>query len=166
MNPDWTEDKLEFNFSTALKTEKTDGAARPLKSTDFWVLFPRETWLIEVKDPDGAPGPHHLGAVTGALKEIKNDALLKEHLLPKIYGVYAYLVDTGREPRGSVRYGIVIGLTALSAAERTTLANKVQRTLNRIGPKVRHSKYWPVAEVHNVESWNNKYPNMRITRHL
>jgi hypothetical protein len=165
MNPDWTEGKLEFDFSGALTTEKPDVAAAPLKSTDFWVLFPRETWLIEVKDPDRTPVAQHAGEVAGMLRKIQNNALLKEHLLPKIYGIYAYLVDTAREPRGKVRYVVLIGLTTLSAADRTTLANKIQRTLDRIGPKVRHSRYWPVAEVHNVDSWNSKYPHMRITRH-
>lgn len=165
MNPNWTEGKLEFDFSSALKTEKPDAAAAPLKATDFWVRFPRETWLIEVKDPEAARLDYRPGAVIGAFKEIQNDALLKEHLLPKIYGVYAYLVDSARAPRGRVRYCVVIGLASLSAADRTVLTNKIQRTVDQIGPKVRHGKYWPVVEVHNVESWNHKYPQIRITRH-
>jgi hypothetical protein len=166
MNPEWTEGQLEFNFSGAAKTEKPDASAAPLKSTDFWVTFPTETWLIEIKDPDGANAAYHASAVAGILKQIQNDALLKEHLLPKNYGVFAHLSDLGQLPLGTVRYGIVIGLAELSAADRTMLANKVQRCIDSIGPGVKRSASWPIAEVHNVESWNQKFPDMQITRHL
>jgi hypothetical protein len=32
-----------------------------LKSPDFWALYPRHVWLIEIKDPDATPPPHHMG---------------------------------------------------------------------------------------------------------
>jgi hypothetical protein len=63
LNPDWTEGKLEFDFSGAVQpVEKPDTSASPLKSVDFVAKYPQELWLIEVKDPDGTPLPHQAGA--------------------------------------------------------------------------------------------------------
>jgi hypothetical protein len=135
-----------------------------LKSVDFWARYPGVTWLIEVKDPESASPAHQPSAVAGVLKEIRNDRLLKEHLLPKLYGVFAYLVVTGREPRGPVRYAVLIGLSDLTADERHVLTNGVQRVVDRIGPKVRHGRHWPIVEVHNVASWNRAHPTMAVTR--
>lgn len=165
VNPLWTEGSLEFDFSGAIHTDQPEKPAQPLKSVDFWARYPGCVWLIEVKDPDGAPAPHHAGAVASILKTVFNDHLLKEHLLPKLYGSYAHLMDTGREPRGPVRYGVLLGLTSLTSADRTVLTNKLQRYVDRIGPKVRHSRHWPIVEVHNLSSWNAAHPEMAITRH-
>ena len=165
MNPDWTEGKLEFDFSTARATDQPDKKAQPLKSVDFWAQYTDELWLIEVKDPEAASIVHQPGAVASVLKEILNDHLLKEHLLPKLYGAFAYLVEIGKEPRGRVRYGVVIGMSTLTAADRSMLTNKVQRIVDRIGPKIRYSRHWPLVEVHNVASWNHTHPHMSITRH-
>ena len=165
MNLDWTEGKLEFDFSTAIATDKPDKKADPLKSVDFWVQYRNELWLIEVKDPEAAASPHQSSAAASVLKEILNDHLLKEHLLPKLYGVFAYLVEIHREPRGRIRYGVVIGMSSLTAAERTMLTNKVQRIVDRIGPKVRYGRHWPVIEVHNVVSWNHAHPHITVIRH-
>ncbi len=166
MNPNWSEGQLEFDFSRASQPVlKLDALSRSLKSVDFWAQYRGNLWLIEVKDPEGAPASGRGGAIAGMLKEIKNDELLKTHLLPKLYGTFAYLVEIGKEPRGLVRYGILIGISGLTAADRTLLANKVQRIIDRIGPKVRHSRHWPIAEAHNVASWNHKFTAMTITRH-
>lgn len=165
MNPNWAEGKLEFDFSGAIQpVEKPDVAAQPLKSVDFIVQYPRELLLIEVKDPDGAPGPHPAGAIRDTIAKLQNDDLLKERLLPKLYGTFAYLVSAGSEPRGRVRYVTLIGLSSITAAERSMLTDKIQRIVDRIGPKIRHSRQWPVIEVHNVLSWNTKFPHMAITR--
>ena len=98
MNPDWTEGKLEFDFSRAVQpVVRPDRLAQALKSVDFVATYPRDIWMIEVKDPEGAPVPHRAGAIRSTFAEIQNDSLLKEHLLPKLYGTYAYLVITGAE---------------------------------------------------------------------
>jgi len=164
LNPPWTEGELEFDFSSAKVADKLDAAAKPLKSADFWVLCSSQSWLIEVKDPDETPPQYHAGQVLGILKEIKNDHFLREHVLPKLYGSYAHLCETGKEPRGIVHYCVVIGLTTLTAADRSMLANRAQRIIDRIGPKVRYSRHWPVVEVHNLASWNSAHPDMAVTR--
>ncbi|HZP83178.1 MAG TPA: hypothetical protein VFB21_16165, partial [Chthonomonadaceae bacterium] len=166
LNPDWTEGRLEFDFSGAiLPIERPERSAQPLRPVDFIAKYAQELWLIEVKDPEGAPAPHRIGAIQDAIKGIQNEHLLKEHLLPKLYGTFAYLVWRNREPRGRVRYGVLIGLTTLSAPDRNMLTDKIQRIVDRIGPKVRHSRHWPVVEVHNIASWNLAHANMRIIRH-
>jgi gamma-glutamyl:cysteine ligase YbdK (ATP-grasp superfamily) len=166
VNPNWVEGSLEFDFSGAVDpVEKPDRPAQPLKSVDFVAKYARELWLIEVKDPDAAPAPQQRGAINAMIAGIQNDELLKQHLLPKIYGTFVYLVQNRREPRGRVRYGVLIGLTALTAADRAVLTDKLQRVIDRVGPKVRHSRMWPIAEVHNVASWNGAHPDMAITRH-
>lgn len=165
MNPAWCAGKLEFDFSNARQVIKPDEIERTLSCSDFWAMYARTVWLIEVKDPEGTPLAHQPGEVKAALAIIRNDTLLKQHLLPKLYGAFAFLVETGREPRGLVRYGVVIGLSDLSAADRSMLANRVQRIIDRVGPKVRHSRHWPVVEVHTIASWNATHPHMQITRH-
>ena len=75
MNPDWTEGKLEFDFSKAIATDKPDRKADPLKSVDFWAQYRDQLWLIEVKDPEAAALPHQSSAAASALKEILNALL-------------------------------------------------------------------------------------------
>ncbi len=89
---------------------------------------------------------------------------MNEHILPKLYGAFVYLVQNRREPRRRVRYGIVIGLASLTAAERSALTDKSQRVVDRVGPKIRHSRNCPVIEIHNIESWNVAHPEMSIAR--
>ena len=64
-----------------------------------------------------------------------------------------------------MRYGVVIAMSTLTAADRSMLTNKVQRVVDRIGPKIRYSRHWPLVEVHNVASWNHAHPHMSITRY-
>jgi hypothetical protein len=166
VNPNWTEEKLEFDLSGAAQpVERPDAAAQPLKAVDFIAKYPHELLLIEVKDPEGAPLPHQAGAINAVISKLQNDGLLKEHLLPKLYGTFVYLIGEGREPHGRVRYVTLMGLSSPTAAERSMLTDKIQRVIDRIGPKIRHSRLWPIAEVHNIASWNAKYPQMSITRH-
>ena len=162
---DWTEGKLQFDFSGATQpVEKPDNPSQAFKSVDFVAKYPHELYLIEVKDPEATPLPHQLGAINDAIAKLQNDDLIKEHLLPKIYGTFAYLVWGNREPRGRVRYAIVIGLFSLTVAERSLLTDKVQRVIDRIGPKIRRSRYTPTVEVHTVESWNRTHTDKQIVR--
>ncbi len=165
MNPDWIEEKPAFDFSGAVQpVEKPDKSAQPLKSVDFLAQYSRALYLIEIKDPEATPIPQQSGAIKDAIAKLQNDDLIKEHFLPKLYGTFAYLVGQGREPRGKVRYGIVIGLSSLTVAERSLITDKVQRIVDRIGPKIRSSRNWPVVEVHNIDSWNRAHPDKTITR--
>jgi len=165
VNPDWIEGKLAFDFSGATGgVARRESEANPLSCVDFCAEYSTALWLVEVKDPEGTPEPHAASAVKGALKELLNDQLLRSHLLPKLYGTFAHLVLLGREPRGSVRYAILIGLSSLTAADRTMLRDKVQRVVDRIGPKIRYARHWPVVEVHTLDSWNATYSWMTVTR--
>lgn len=169
MRAEWTENKLEFDFSSALQTCKPDEVAEPmtqlappLKSMDFYVWLPNLLWFIEVKDPEGATHP---GAQAQVWAELRSDALLKEHLLPKLFGAYAHFVFENASLSGPVRYSVLIGLSNLTNADRSHLTDKINRVISRIGPKLRHGRFWPQAEVHNVQSWNAAYPSVRVTRH-
>lgn len=169
MRAEWTENKLEFDFSSALQTCKPDELAEPmtqlappLKSMDFYVWLPKLLWFIEVKDPEGTTHP---GATASVWAELKNDALLKEHLLPKLFGAYAHFVFEDADLSGPVRYSVLIGLSGLTNADRSMLTDKINRVISKIGPKLRHGRYWPQPEVHNVQSWNVAYPHVQITRH-
>ena len=165
MDSVWREGELEFDFSGALQPiEIPDKDSKGLKSVDFIAKYPQELWLIEVKDPEATPSKRREGEIKGTLEKIRNESLMNEHILPKLYGTFAHLVQKRREPRGRVRYGIVFGLTSLTAAERSTLTDKSQRIVDRIGPKIRHSRNWPIIEIHNIESWNAAHPEMTVTR--
>jgi hypothetical protein len=167
----WTEGGLEFDFGAALQTCQPDIAAEPLtrmapplKSPDFYVWRQRETLLVEVKDPEGAPSSHRVGAVNRVWETVVSNALLEEHLLPKLYGAYVHLTTAGVEPRGRVRYLILLGISNMTAADRNMLTDKIERVVRRVGPRVRHSRYWPEPEVHNIQSWNLAHPEMRVKR--
>jgi hypothetical protein len=172
-NPAWTEKRIEIDFSGAIvdpatgvqRVSKPDALAAPLKCVDFVAYYSDELWLIELKDPEDAAPPLLAGSIAGNLAKVRSDELRKTHLLPKLFGVYAYLVESGAEPRGRVRYACLIGLTALTNADRMFVTNAIQRTVDRIGPKVRHSRHWPIVEVHNLASWNVAHPTMMAVRH-
>ncbi len=167
MRIEWTEGQWEFDFSgLSLPVERPEQIERSLKVVNFVFRLKSETWFIECKDPEGTPLPRRADKIKEMWSAIKNDALLKEHLLPKLYGTFVHLTLTGTLHRGRVRYGVIIGLSDLDAATRLVLIDTVQRVIDRIGPKLRHSRHVPVVEVHNVSSWNAAYPNMSITRHF
>jgi len=164
MNPDWTEGQLEFDFSSATTVERPDKFENQLKTVDFVVSFPQEFWLIECKDPEGAK-MNAASEAQGLLKELRNDVLFKQHLLPKLYGTYVYLAIADRLPQGQVRYGVVIGLAALDTGLCIALADRLQRIINPVGPKRRYSRFVPLIEITTVERWNRRYPNKAIQRH-
>jgi hypothetical protein len=87
---DWTEEQLEFDFSGARRVDRPEEIERHLRVVDFVVRYPNETWLIECKDPEAAPLSHRPGAIRGLLAELTTDVLLKKHLLPKLYGTFAF----------------------------------------------------------------------------
>lgn len=172
MRADWSEGRLEFDFSGALQTCQPDmvaaplsSMAPPLKSMDFYVWFSKSLWFIEVKDPEGANPGYVPQAKKEVWSEILNDQLLKEHLLPKLFGAYAHLTFEKLDLSGPIHYGILIGLTDLSEADRNILTDKIERVIQKIGPKLRHGKYWPQPEVHNIASWNIAHPEMQITQY-
>lgn len=166
MRREWTEAQLEFDFSSLRSpVERPEKRERSLKVVDFVFRYRGETWFIECKDPEAAPVPHRLGALRAAWQEIRNEALMKEHLLPKLYGTSAYLVLNSKLQRGRIRYAVVIGLATLDAATRIVLTDAVQRIVNRIGPRPGRSRYAPVVEIHNLASWNLRHPEMPVTRH-
>ena len=171
MRAEWTEGQLEFNFSSALQTcqpDKNPGplatVAPPLKSVDFYVWLTGQLWLIEVKDPEAARDNMVEIAKKTLYSELKNDALLKEHILPKLFGSYVHLAFEDVDLDVPVRYGVVLGVRGLSNADRNTLTDKIERIVRKIGPKVGPSNHWPEIEVHNLESWNKAHPEMKVSR--
>jgi hypothetical protein len=168
---DWTEGRIEFDFSAALQTCQPDAEAAPLatiapplKSVDFYVWYERELWLIEIKDPEAALLNKVDSARKSVWSELKNDALLKEHLLPKLFGAFVHLSLENVGLGGRIRYGILIALTDLSNADRNMLTDKVERVVQKIGPKLRGSRFWPQTEVHNISSWNKSHATMSVTK--
>ena len=165
-NPEWTEGKLEFDFSGAIApVKKPDTLESQLKCVDFLAIYPTETWLIECKDPEAAGLAHQVGSIKGMLTNIQNDSLLKSHLLPKIYGTYAYLAMSETLPQVMIRYGVVVGLSTLDAPTRNILSDKIQRVIDQVGPKSPHTQAVPIVDFHNVASWNAMFPDKQITRH-
>ena len=169
MRTEWSEGQLEFDFSSALRTCQPDKKAEPLstvapplKSVDFYVWYPGLLWLIEVKDPDSTPPK--AGAQKAFYSEMKNDALLKEHILPKLYGACAHLAIENVDLTDKIRCGIVVGLRDLSNADRHMLTDKIDRIVRQIGPKLGFSNDWPGTEVHSLESWNDAHPEMKVSR--
>jgi hypothetical protein len=169
MRPEWTEGEpgeaqWEFDFSGLRSpVERPERTERALPVVDFAFRRGGETWLIECKNPEAPRSPHDMGSVRSAWRAFQYDVLLKQHLFPKLYGTFVYLALTERLYRGRVRYIVIIGLTGLDAHTRSSLTDKLQRVIHRIGPKLRHSRHVPVVEVHNPASWNASHPEMRIT---
>lgn len=169
LNPNWAEGELAFDFSTATLTCQPDRSvnnltrlAPPLKSVDFYVWFDAELWLIEVKDPDAAP--YEYSSQKEALSRLKNDALLKEHFLPKLYGSFCHLLEEGKDLTVPIRYMVVIGFSELSVYDQDRLTQRLSAFAKVIGPKHKDSNADVEPEVHNIESWNRRYPNIPLTR--
>ncbi len=164
MQPEWMEGRLTFNFASVINpVRKPDKDENTLKTVDFIAEYPAVLWLIDVKDPERTSITHQQDAIQETLTSISNDSLLKEHLLPKLYGTFVYLVEKELESRGNILYVTLIGVTELDAALRSSLRDKIQRYINRIGPKFQNSHHSPIADVHNIASWNQAYPGMEIT---
>src|SRR5579862_4405094 len=104
------EGKLEFDFSGATAADKPEAKANPLKCVDFRTQYPGVLWLIEVKDHDYIPPGRSLQNVVAYGQKIRGGDIVKEEPLPKLYGTFAYLADIENEPRGEVRYGVIIGM--------------------------------------------------------
>lgn len=159
------EGSLQFELRNNIKTPyKLDEIERTLKAVDFVIQFSDEMILIEVKDPEGTIASKRDGQIKAVFSELENDTLIKQHLLPKLYGSFAYFVMTNCKPLCPVRYLVLICLADLTMSERTTVTNKLQRIIVAIGPVVATTTHRPVVEVHNLESWARNHPNITITR--
>ncbi|HEY3779463.1 MAG TPA: hypothetical protein VGL56_00160 [Fimbriimonadaceae bacterium] len=164
-NANWTEGELEFNFETcSSQVWRPESLSRHLKAPDFVAPYDNETWIIEVKNPEAAKPLHRPGEIKAMIKSLQNDALAKEHLLPKLYGIYVYCAMTGQVMKAPIRYAAVIGVTDLDAALRSNVTNILQKVIDAVGPLDRITGFAPVAEVHSVESWNNKFHDKAISR--
>lgn len=147
-----------------LETHRPEERNRELKLVDFVWLPSDATWLVEIKNPYDAPEDQQSGAVRGTLETLRNGRLVDQHLLPKLFGTYAWLFRAGLLRGLPHRYVALIATDPLDAGLRLAAVEAIQRTIDAVGPLDRTSGISPVAEVHDLASWNALAGTPEITR--
>ena len=168
-HPQWRERDLWFDFSRAVLAYKFDsqdhGMGHLLKAVDFVVEWPRQLWLIEVKDPESGSIPALIkeDVRAGFLQKLESGTLIEKHLFPKLRDTLIYL---GME-RGIVskplRYLVLIGLEKLEPPMLDSLKGRLWRQGWISGPKRGWKKSFDVA-VLTPRSWNRVLPYCPVTR--
>lgn len=156
-----TERDLCFSPDPACTVTEFDERGGDLKTVDFLIEREGQAIILEFKDFDG---PRTKGATSDPRPEIQNQKLLKQHLLPKLYGSYAIFFGFQMEAAKKVSYAVVIGYRNLDAPLRAKVEEDIRRIVYRVGPNLTDSRVPPVVQVHNIESWNKAYPSLPISR--
>lgn len=162
-NPKSGVKRLWCDFPLA-ETRRVEQEERTLKVVDFLWQPAEATWLVEIKDPEGAPGAYRTEAVSATLSTLASGMLVDEHFLPKLFGTYVWLAREGLLRPVAHRYAVLIGMDRLDAALRLAAGDRVQRSIDAVGPVDRASGRAPFAEVHDLRSWNALPSAPQITR--
>lgn len=178
-NPQWWEktrgrnDGLYFDFSKADRAIKFDEKSHGLTHVmdgcvDFIVEWKEQIWLVEVKDPDRTPQPHHANEAIKFFDKISGGSLIEKELFPKLQDTLIYLsLNEGIPTNKKLRYMVLIGLEQLDAAQLDGLKNNLWQYKWVSGPEGGWSKSFDVL-IFNVDSWNrtlHKCPVTRISEH-
>jgi hypothetical protein len=145
------------------ETKRPEKEERTLKCVDFVWQSPDETWLVEIKDPERPEEPYRTQAVSEAAATLLSGRLVDEHFLPKLFGTYVWLRRKGLLRAVSHRYAVLIA-TPLDAPLRNSVMDRVQREIDGVGPFDRERGIAPVAEVHDLASWNALSGTPKISR--
>lgn len=168
-NPEWQEGDLFFDFSRAKQVVKLDdehhGLSHCLKSVDFIVEWSNQLWLIEVKDPDhgSIPEQHSEKQKSQFIENLQSDALITDHLFPKLRDSLIYLGLNHGISDNPMRYIALIGLKSLDSVQLDGLKDRIWKHEWVAGPKKGWKKSFDVRAF-NVEQWNNLLSQCPITR--
>lgn len=168
-HPEWCERDLWFDFSRAVEAYKFDGIehgmGHRLKAVDFVVEWPRQLWLIEVKDPESGSIPRSIQEEVrlGFLQKLESGTLIEKHLFPKLRDSLIYLgMDRGIAAK-PLRYLILIGLERLDSPMLDSLKNRLWRQGWAAGPKRGWRKSFDVFML-TPSLWNRVLPYCPVTR--
>lgn len=150
-----TEGRLEFNFKSALSVQQPEVQAQPFKCADFLSSEVDSLWMIEVTDALKASAAELASSIRALLAQLQDGRLTKDTLM-KLYGTHAYCAASKVSPGKRVYFCLIVGLSADTAAARTTVRNEMQRITNKIGPSFHETSNRPIILVESIESWNNK----------
>lgn len=134
------------------ETHRPDGLSK-LRTVDFVWSVAKATWLVEIKDPEATPEPQREGEVKGTLSKLLSGDLVDEHFLPKLFGTYVWLRRKGLLRPVPHRYAVLVAMP-LDAALRNAVTDRIQREIDAVGPVDRAKGIPPVAEAHDLASWN------------
>ena len=135
------------------ETQRPDREERTLKCVDFVWQASDATWLVEIKDPGRPEEPYRTQAAGETLTTLASGQLVDEHFLPKLFGTYIWMRRRGLLRDLPHRYAMLV-VMPLDAALRNATMDRVQREVNGVGPVDRENGRGPVAEVHDLTSWN------------
>ncbi len=167
--PQWRERDLWFDFSQAGLAYKFDsqdhGLGHCLKAVDFVVEWPRQLWLIEVKDPES-------GSIPAAIKEevrggfqqkLESGPLIEKHLFPKLRDSLIYLSMERGIADKPLRYLVLIGLERLEPPMLDSLKGRLWRQDWVAGPRRGWRKSFDVIML-TPSLWNRVLPYCPVTR--
>lgn len=163
-----TEEKLEFDFRSAVSSIKFDdqshGLSHCMKAVDFIVETLQIIYLIEVKDIDNTSVPPNNAA--NYYKELLSGKLISEKLVPKARDsfLYNYLLD--RLPQKPIVYVVIIAFSRLQAPEFIQLTEKLEHSLPLRGPNHQpwNRPYFDHCIVMNLNTWNKNMPQFPVKR--
>ena len=141
-----------FSLSETRRPEKSPG--NKLKVVDFIWSAAGTTWLVEIKDPEATPEDRREGEVKGTPARLASGDLVDEHFLPKLFGTYVWMRREGLLRPVPHRYVVLIGMDRLDAALRNAVTDRIQREIDAVGPLDRTTDRAPMAEAHDLASWN------------
>ncbi|MDX2102567.1 MAG: hypothetical protein SF002_08505 [Alphaproteobacteria bacterium] len=137
-----------------------------MKTVDFIIWGERETFFIELKDPEHSRAPDERRS--DFVRKLSNGQLDSE-LAQKFRDSILYCWLSGRLPfqsKNIIHYAVILGLTGFDSSLFLRRMEGLSAKLPVNGPNnLPWANPWvTTCTVHSIEGWNRRFPQFRITR--
>ncbi len=163
-----TEGDLQLTINGAIGARKFDdasshGLSHCMKAVDFIVEYPDFYLFIELKDPQNPNAKPH--SQKSFIQRFRSEQL-DEDLKHKFRDSFLYEWAAGRADDKPVHYLVLIALASLRKADLDRRTDALQAKLPLHGPQ---SGSWirslvRSCTVFNMAAWNNRFPDLTVSR--
>lgn len=160
---------LQFDFPDDTSWYELDkqGVKLPVKMKFVDLVIERDddVLLVEIKDPSNSRSPDR--ERQKYFKRLRDNSVLTQELTPKVRDSYSYLHLMERDGK-PFKYIVLIGLDAFDSTQQkgvlTGFKDRLLADIRCESYEAWKRKYIKDCVVLSVETWNQTFPNWRVTR--
>ncbi len=164
-----SEGEIQIEFQGVLNAEKFDdsrhGMSHCLKAVDFLCDWPKDLWLVELKDPEESAIPlkHQANSVAQFTKGRSTEQYFRSVLAQKLKDTILYLHLDCRLPDKPMKYVVLAGLSSMDSAMMLNALDRLRKACGDPKQGIPWRRGYAVAFL-NMEEWNKRFPHCRATR--
>lgn len=163
------EGDLQMTLPAIATGRKFDDAAHGLshcmKAVDFIVELEAQVLFIEFKDPENPDALALRGAASAEYIKQFRSGVIDDELKTKLRDSWLYEYAHGRVVK-PITYLVLIGASALSAAELMARTDALKRQIPMAGPNHQAwvKPFLTGCAVLNIDAWNRQFPQLPVSR--